>query len=225
MPEELKVEHAVKPRTGESTVYDISYNYNITPISRVMPEPQVTVQSLDLTTNPTMVIRTTSTTISNRVFYTNWTSAAVSLDVDDWTNPRSTWRLKYGTDTYWYATYGLLPSTYSANDYELVSINHLYISANYSGQLLYDIVNGTYKANGCCVALSTSGTRSSISYDVTVKKKSTGEYIDVTGTSNSYSVNNSPYTGNTMALYLPDTSFSAKGDMKGQITMTETPSN
>lgn len=223
MPEELIIEHAVKPRTGESTVYDISYNYNITPISRVMPEPQVTVQSLDLTANPTMVMRTTSTTISNRAFYTDWTSAAVSLDVDDWTNPRSTWRLKYGSETYWYATYGLLPSTYTDNDYELVSINHLYISANYSGQLLYDIVNGKYEADGCCVALSTSGSRSTISYDVTVMKKSTGEYIDVTGTSNSYSVNNSPYTGNTMALYLPDTSFSAKGDMKGQITMTETP--
>lgn len=225
MPEELKIEHAVKPRTGESTVYDISYDYNITPISRVMPAPQYTVQSLDLTTNPTMVMRTTSTTISNRAFYTNWTSAAVSLDVDDWSNPRSTWRLKYGNDTYWYATYGLLPSTYSATNYELISIDHLYISANYSGQVLFAISNGKYEADGCCVALSTSGTRSAISYEVTVRKIATGEDIVVTGTSNSYSVNNSPYTGNTMALYLPDTSFSAKGDMKGQITMTETPSN
>ena len=220
---ELHIKQACKPRMGSSTIYDLSYAYNITPVSRITPKPQYTVQALDLLSNPTMVIRTGSETISNRAFYTDWTSASVSLDVDDWADPRSTWRLKYGNDTYWYATYGLLPSSYSATNYELVSIDHLYISANYSGQLLYTINNGAYEADGCCVALATGGSRSSIEYYVTLLRRATGEYVSVSGSSGSYSVNNSPYTGNTMGLYLAESSFPARGDMKGQISMAEIP--
>lgn len=220
---ELIVNCASKPVRVPHTIYDISYEFNITPDHRPMPMPVYAVDNVDLLSNPTMVIRTTSTTITNRMFYTDWISSAVIFDVDDWTNPRSTWRLKYGDNTYWSATYGLLPSSYSATNYELVSVDRLYISGNHRGNLLFQSNNGIYESAGSCVALSTSGSRSSISYEVQVRKKSTGDVITVTGTNASYTVSNSPYTGNTMALYVPETYFTTNGDMKGQVTMTETP--
>lgn len=223
MMSELSIQHVSKPIIAPSTKYDLTYDFNFSPVARPTPAPENAAYVLDLVSSPTIVIRTSSSTISNRDFYTTWEAHQVTIDVDDWTNPRSTWRLKYGSETYWYATYGLLPSSYSATNYELVSIDHLYISANYTGQLLFDIVNGVYEADGCCVALSTGGSRSSITYEVTVLNKNTGETETVTGASTSYSVSNSPYTGNVMALYLTETLFPTRGKMKGQITMTETP--
>lgn len=223
MPE-LKITKASKPVKASLRTYDLSYEFDFTPIPRSTPKPIMAVTDIDLAQSQTMVVNTGSNSTNEKNIYTTWSAETVNLVLDDWTNPHSTWRLKYGAKTYWQAPYGLISSSsYPSSIYELVSIDHLYISGNYRGLLLYNVVNGAYEADGCMVTLASGGNRSSIRYEVTLRNKNTGDIITVTGSSIEYSVNKSPVGGNVMCLYLPESSFTSNGDMKGQIRMTETP--
>ena len=114
--------------------------------------------------------------------------------------------------------------------YELVSVNKFKISID-SGyaQLLYgtNSVTGKYEPKYSAVVGiygAGSGNRAAIEYEVVLRNLNTLEEITVSGTNNDYSVARSPY-GTNLVFARPVSSFGANGDMKGQITMTETPDN
>lgn len=221
---ELNVQHVVKPIVEEMNTYELSFDFNITPELRITPSPIYTVTNIDLTVPTAMVVRTGSSYMDNRVFYTAWTDESVSLDLDDWTDPGSRVYLKYGNNVYMSMS-RLFPSAYTSSAYELVTIDSLYISGDFRGGLLYNIVDGAYNSAGCGVSLTDrSGNKAEIYYTATLKIKATGEIITVTGSTADYTVSNSA-VNNAMVLYMTASSFPARGDMKGQIVMTETPSN
>lgn len=218
MPD-LSIAHAVKPRYGEYTDYDLSYTYGITPTTRAMPMPCGTSSYVDLLSSQLVAIN--GSTYTDGYFYTDWLADGAVFSIDDPSNAGSTWRLKCGSTDYMYATYGLLPSTYSG--YEFISMNQLWSFGNYKRFLLYDLINGKYEPVGSVLEIRNGGSRANISYDVTLRNPNTGDIVTVTGSSGSYSTNNSP-TG-VICVYQPYDTFTSRGDMKGQITMTETPSN
>lgn len=221
---ELNIQRVVKPVVEQTNTYELSFDFSITPELRITPSPIYTVTNIDLTVPTTMVVRTGSTYMDNRVFYTTWTDESVSLDLDDWTDPGSRVYLKYGNSVYMSMS-RLLPSAYTSSAYELVSIDSLYISGDFRGGLLYNIVDGAYKSAGCGVSLTDrSGNKAEIYFTATVKRIATGEIITVTGSTADYTVSNSAIN-NAMVLYTTASSFPANGDMKGQVTMTETPAN
>ena len=214
---ELSIQHAVKPRYGARTEYDLSYTFGITPTTRAMPMPCGTSSYVDLLS--ARLVAANGSTYTDGFIYTDWVADGAVFSIDNPSRATSTWRLKCGSIEYMSATYGLLPSTYSG--YEFISVNQLWTFGNWKRFLLYDIVDGKYVAVGSALELGNGGNRASITYDVTVKHPSTGDIVTVTGSSISYTTTNSP-TGK-MCLYQPYSTFAARGDLKGQVTMTETP--
>lgn len=218
---ELTIQHVSKPVIAPSTLYDLSYEHNITPIARATPMPCDLLDDVDLL-SARLVASDGSVYDGNRL-YTEWVDGLAAFSIDDRSDAHSTWRLKCGGLNYMYAPYGLLPST-SYKNYEFVSINELKSSGNWNRFLLYELSDGKYVAVASALNLSTGGGKSSIYYDVTLRNPTTGDIVNVTGTSIQYNVDNSPRT-TTMCLYQPFSTFAANGDMKGQIIMTETPAN
>lgn len=226
MPEELVIKHASRPRLLAANEYDIAYQDVITETPHAVPEPMIyrDLQLVDLVAFPVMVFHNSGATRpADDDFYTEWTASGVELIYDP-TRPRSAWALRGGDGrNCMSSTYGLLPSSYSSG-YTIANINHLYAGGNWRGQLLYTMENGTYVAAGAMFALSNGGNRCQIYYDVDLIRNSTGEAVHVTGSSGNYSAQNSPFTMQ-MALYVPTSSFSGRGAVKCEVTMTETPAN
>lgn len=226
MPEELVIKHASRPRLLAANKYDITYQDIITETLHTVPEPMVyqDLQLVDLTSSPVMVFRQEGTSLpDNDDFYTKWETSGVTLIYNP-ESPRSTWELRGGDGRpCMRSTYGLLPSGY-ASGYTITSINHLYAGGNWRGQLLYTMENGTYVVAGAMFALSDEGNRCSIYYDVDLIRNSTGETVHVTGSSATYSAVNGPYT-TQMALYVPTSSFSGRGNVKCEVTKIETAAN
>ena len=222
---ELTVQHASRPRVQESDSYDIDYDWNMPLPSSGAPKPQQNASNVDLIQSPTLVVAV-SGTISRTSLYTTWALSNPTFVVADYENPRSRWSLHDDTHgDLWYATYGLLPSTYSQNNYRIKSVDSLIIYGDYQGALIYNDTGGEYSAAGSAIDLAHAGNKAEIAYTVTLERKTSpyGE-VTVTGTSTSYSVSNSPYN-TALALYAPVSGTIGQGDMKGQVTMTETPSN
>ena len=215
---ELTIQHVSKPIIAPSTWYELSYEHDITPIARATPMPCDLLDDVDLLT-ARLVASDGSTYNSNR-FYTEWVDGAATFSIDDPSDARSIWRLKCGNTDYMYAS-NVLSSTYSG--YEFISMNQLWTFGNWRRFLLYSLTDGKYEAVGSALALSDGGNKAIIYYDVTLRNPNTGDNVTVTGSTDSYSMQNSPV--NTMCLYQPFSTFAANGDMKGQIVMTETPSN
>ena len=226
MPEELVIKHASRPRLLAANKYDIMYQDIITETPHAVPEPTLyqDPQLVDLVESPTMVFHNSGASRPDTDdFYTEWTISGVELIYDP-AHPRSTWALRGGDGRYCMsAIYGLLPSTYGSG-YTITNINHLYVGGNWKGQLLYNMENGVYVAAGAMFALSIGGNAASIYYDVDLVRNSTGEDVHVTGSSSEYSVPNGPYS-TQMALYVPMSSFSGRGNVTCEVTMTETPAN
>ena len=84
--------------------------------------------------------------------------------------------------------------------------------------------NGTYVVAGAMFALSNGGGRCTIYYDVDLVYNRTGEAVHVTGSSIQYSAYNSPFN-TQMALYVPTSSFSGRGNVKCEVTKIETAEN
>lgn len=220
---ELTVKHASRLVRLPSNKYDLTYQYTTTETPHNIPEPTIyrNLQLVDLMTSPVMVFSAGSTIDTDEV-YTDWSTSAVHLEIADWSRPRSTWWLVGGDGRYaMRASYGLLSSSYSSG-YTIDSVNHLWVGGNWKGQLLYSIENGTYVVSGAMFALSDGGNLASIYYDVDLIRTRDGETVNVTGQSATYSAENSPYS-NYMALYVPTSSFGGKGDITGEVVMTETP--
>lgn len=222
---ELTVQHASRPLLQISDKYDIDYDWNMPLPSSGAPKPQLDASNVDLIQSPTLVVAV-SGTISRTSLYTTWALSNPTLVVADYENPRSRWSLH--DDTYgdlWYATYGLLPSSYSRTNYRLISVDSLIIYGDYQGSLIYTDTGGEYSAAGSAIDLAHAGNKAEIAYTVTLERKTSpyGE-VTITGTSTSYSVNNSPYN-TALALYAPVSGTIGQGDMKGNVTMTETPTN
>ena len=217
---ELTIQHVSKPVIASSTWYDLSYEHNITPIARATPMPCDTLDDVDLLS--ARLVASNGSTYNSNKFYTEWVDGHATFSIDDPSNAHSTWRLKCGDLAYMYASYGLLPSS-SYRGYEFVKVNELKTYGNWRRFLLYELTNGKYVPTGSVLDLSNGGNNAPIYYDVTLRNPNTGDTIIVTGSSTSYSVANSP-TGK-MCLYQPFSTFASNGDMKGQIVMTETPSN
>lgn len=218
---ELTIQHVSKPVIAPSTWYQLSYEHDITPTTRAMPMPCNTLDNVDLLTAQ-LVASDGSTYNSNR-FYTEWVDGPATFSIDDPSNAHSTWRLKCGNLNYMSASYGLIPSSMYTG-WEFVSLNQLKTSGNWRRFLLYELTNGKYVPAGSALILSNGGNQASIYYDVTLRNPNTGDIVTVTGSSTGYSVTNSPVT-TTMCLYQPFDTFASRGDMKGQIIMTETPAN
>lgn len=214
---ELSIEKAVKPRYGARTEYDLSYAFDITPTTRAMPMPCGTSSYVDLLS--AQLVAVNGSTYSTGKFYTDWVADGAVFSIDDPSRATSTWRLKCGSIDYMYAAYGLVPSSYSG--YEFISMNQLWSFGNWKRFLLYDQINGKYEPVGSVLELRNGGNRANISYDVTLRNPNTGDIVTVTDSSGSYSTNNSP-TG-VICVYQPYDTFTSRGDMKGQIVMTETP--
>lgn len=226
MPEELVIKHASRPRLLAANKYDITYQDVITETPHAVPEPMLyqDLQLVDLTSAPVMVFRQEGTSLpDNDDFYTEWTASGVELIYNP-ESPRSTWVLR-GADgrNCMSATYGLLPTGYSSG-YTITSINHLYAGGNWGGQLLYAMENGVYVVAGAMFALSNGGNRCTIYYDVDLVYNRTGEAVHVTGSSSEYSVYNGPFS-TQMALYVPTSSFSGRGNVKCEVTKIETAEN
>ena len=217
---ELTIQHVSKPVIAPSTWYQLSYEHDITPITRTTPMPCDTLDEVDLLS--ARLVASDGSTYNSGSFYTEWDDGLAAFSIDDLSNAHSTWRLKCGNLDYMYATYGLLPST-SYRGYEFVQVNELKAYGNWRRFLLYELTNGKYVPVGSVLELSNGGNNAPIYYDVTLRNPNTGDAIIVTGSSTSYNVSNSP-TGK-MCLYQPFSTFASNGDMKGQITMTETPAN
>ena len=215
MPD-LNIAHAVKPRYGGHTDYDLSYTYGISPTTRAMPMPCGTSSYVDLLS--AQLVAANGSTYSTGNFYTDWVADGAVFSIADPSNARSTWYLKCGSIDYMYAN-NVVPSNYSG--YEFISINQLWTFGNSKRFLLYDLISGKYEPVGSVLELGNGGNNASITYDVTLKHPSTGNIVTVTGSSISYTTQNSP-TGK-MCLYQPYSTFGLNGDMKGQIVMTETP--
>lgn len=213
---ELNIGQAVKPRYGSSTVYDLSYSFGITPTTRAMPMPCGTLSYVDLLS--AQLVAANGSTYSTNNFYIDWVSDNAVFSIDDPSDARSIWRLKCGSIDYMYAT-NALSSIYSG--YEFISMNQLWTFGNWRRFLLYSLTNGKYEAVGSALALSNGGNNASVYYDVTLRNPNTSDIVTVTGSTSYYSTQNSPI--NVMCLYQPYDTFASKGDMKGQIIMTETP--
>lgn len=213
---ELTIQHVSKPVIAQSTWYDLSYEHNITPIARATPMPCDLLDDVDLLT--ARLVASDGSTYNSNKFYTEWVDGAATFSIDDPSDARSIWRLKCGNTDYMYAS-NVLSSTYSG--YEFISMNQLWTFGNWRRFLLYSLTNGKYEAVGSALALSNGGNSASIYYDVTLRNPNTGDIVTVTGSTGTYSTQNSPV--NTMCLYQPYDTFASRGDMKGQITMTETP--
>jgi hypothetical protein len=221
MMAELTIQHVSKPIIAPSTWYELSYEHNITPIARTTPMPCDLLDDVDLLT-ARLVASDGSTYNSNRL-YTEWVDGSATFSIDDPSDAHSIWRLKCGDLAYMYAAGGLLsPSSY--RNYEFVRVNELKASGNWNRFLLYDLSSGKYVPVASALNLSDGASRCSIYYDVTLRNPTTGDIVNATGTSDQYTVDNSPRT-TTMCLYQPFSTFAANGEMKGQITMTETPAN
>lgn len=223
---ELTIQHASRPRLLTSDKYNITYQDAITETPHAVPEPTLyqDLRLVDLASSPVMVFNNSGASRPDTDdFYTEWTISGVELIYNP-ERPRSTWALR-GNDgrNCMSATYGLLPSGYSSG-YTIANINHLYAGGNLRGQLLYTMENGIYVVSGAMFALSNGGNRCTIYYDVDLIRNSTGEAVHATGSSNEYSAQNGPFT-TQMALYVPSSSFSGRGNVKCEVTMTETPAN
>lgn len=223
---ELTIQHASRPRLISSDKYNITYQDVITETPHAVPEPMLyqDLQLVDLVESPIMVFRQEGTSLPDTDdFYTEWTTSSVELIYDP-TRPRSTWLLRGGDGRpCMSATYGLLPSGYSSG-YTITNINHLYAGGNWRGQLLYTMENGKYVVAGAMFALSNGGNRCTIYYDVDLIRNSTGEAVHATGSSSEYSSQNGPFS-TQMALYVPTTSFSGRGNVKCEVTKIETAEN
>ena len=213
---ELNIGQAVKPRYGAATIYDLSYSFGITPTTRTMPMPCGTLSYVDLLS--AQLVAANGSTYSTNSFYTDWVSDNAVFSIDDPSDARSIWRLKCGNTDYMYAA-NALSSTYSG--YEFISMNQLWTFGNWRRFLLYSLTNGKYEAVGSALALSNSGNNAIIYYDVTLRNPNTSDIVTVIGSIGAYTTQNSPV--NTMCSYQPYDTFTSRGDMKGQITMTETP--
>lgn len=218
---ELTIQHASRPRLLTPDKYNITYQDVITETPHAVSEPMLyqDLQLVDLVETPIMVFHNSGASRpDDDDFYTEWTTSGVRLDFDI-TNPVRDWYL-YGDGGRLYMNCDSpLPSGYT-----IVSFNHLYAGGNWRGQLLYTMENGIYVVTGAMFALSNGGTRCSLYYDVDLMYNSTGETINRTGNTIAYSVSNSPFT-TQMALYVPTSSFSGRGNVKCEVTMTETPAN
>lgn len=221
MPEELVIKHASRPRLLAANKYDITYQDVITETPHAVPEPMLyqDLQLVDLVESPIMVFHNSGASKpDDDDFYTEWTTSSVRLDFD---------ATKPGRDWYLYGNGGLqymycdspLPSGYT-----IISFNHLYAGGNWRGQLLYTMENGVYVVAGAMFALSNGGGRCTLYYDVDLIRNSTGEVAHYTGSTSAYSVNNSPFT-TQMALYVPTSSFSGRGNVKCEVTKIETAEN
>lgn len=218
---ELTIQHLSKPVIAPSTWYELSYEHDITPIARATPMPCGLLDDVNLLS--ARLVASDGSTYNSNKFYTEWVDGLATFSIDDPANAHSTWRLKCGDLAYMYAPSGLLPST-SYQNFEFVTINELKSSGNRDRFLLYEFSDGKYVPVASALNLATGGGKSSIYYDVTIRNPTTGDIITVTGSSTQYNVNNSPKT-TTMCLYQPFDTFASNGDMKGNVTMTETPSN
>ena len=215
---ELTIQHVSKPVIAPSTWYQLSYEHDITPTTRAMPMPCGTLSYVDLLS--AQLVSANGSTYSTSKFYTDWVTDNAVFSIADPSDARSMWYLKCGNIDYMSAL-NALPSTYSG--YEFISMNQLWTFGNWRHFLLYSLTNGKYEAVGSALALSNGGNNASIYYDVTLRNPNTGDIVTVTGSTGTYSTQNSPV--NTMCLYQLYDTFASRGDMKGQITMTETPDN
>lgn len=218
---ELTIQHASRPRLLTSDTYNITYQDVITETLHAVSEPTLyqDLQLVDLVESPIMVFHNSgASTPDNDDFYTEWTTSSVRLDYDA-SDPVRDWYL-YGDGGRRYMNCDSpLPSGYT-----IVNFNHLYAGGNWRGQLLYRMENGTYVTDGSMFALSAGGNRCTLYYDVDLKNNRTGEVVHYTGSTAAYSVFNSPFN-TQMALYVPTSSFGGRGNVKCEVTMTETPVN
>jgi hypothetical protein len=232
---DLVVKYASRPIHKPSTLYNVSYTQNIAPMDKYnmeyefrttptvgsIPSPPDPTQQItvDLLAAPTMVFRTSgSSEIGDHNIYTDdkWFTSAVALRFgSSYPSSACSWFIDNGTDDYWYCPYGFnFPS-----GYDIVMVNKLYaFTENWRSNMLFTNVNGELRPAGCCVPIVDN-----VYYDVDLVKRSDGTVINRTGSSNDgYMLGRSPYSTN-MALYVPTDSYGTRGDIKGQILVTETP--
>lgn len=227
---DLVVKHASRPIHKPSVLYNASYIKNLAPTNRYNMEyefdvtptigsipapPDPTSQiKVDLLSNPVMVFSTGS--LDDKVPYTTWFTASVSLRFSD-TYPSSacSWYINDGVNSYWYCPYGFnFPS-----GYDIYRVNEFYAYTDtWHSHTLYQNVNGELIPVGGMLPIIDN-----VYYDVDLISRSSGQISNRTGSSNDgYVLGNSPYTTN-MTLFVPNSTYGARGDMKGQILVTETP--
>lgn len=208
------------------TTYDITYQFTSQATGVGIPVPEYDSGIVDLVDRPTMVFNTGSQISSEDTIYTTWYAATVTLQLSNFPSPHGDWNL---VDNNGYrcmvAPYGLLPATwYPTTDYDLVSVDHMYIHGVGTGHMLFNVVNGAYTVGGCGVYMRYESSKPYINYEVTLRNKNTLEEFTVTGSSIDYTVYNSPIS-NAMVLYMPADTMQTTGDVNGTVTMTETPRN
>lgn len=229
---DLVAKYASRPIHKPSTLYNINYNlrerpnnkynvdydHDITPTTANVPCPARPMLRVDLVRGDNMVYGTNLGTPR-----LNWTAAHSSLQFgSNYPSTTCAWFIDNGSDMYWVAPYGLLPSYLHSNNFEIVRVNELYayVDPNTTAHILFSD-DGT---NGLTPVASMVGLEDTVYFDVDVYNKTNDSTINVTGHSiDGYVRTNSPY-GGAMALYVPYTdTYSAKGDMKGELRMVETP--
>lgn len=228
---DLVAKYASRPIHKPSTLYNVSYTKNIspadkyniecefdiTPTSGSIPSPPDPSQriTVDLLSSPTMVF---GSTIKDHQLYTDdkWFTAGVTLSFSSsYPDAGCNWYINDGTNSYWYCPYGFnFPS-----GYDIQKVNALYAyTENWKADMLFANINGELVPAGSCIPIYDN-----VYYDVDLVSRSSGNVVNRTGSSNDgYIVGNSPYATN-MALFVPDSSYATRGDMKGQVLVTKTP--
>lgn len=163
---------------------------------------------------------------ANKLF-TDWTKLDdIKIEFDDGSDPQSAMRFVGTAEggakvTIMTSAYGFVPSSYTKNDYEMLSFNILGAWASYDAQLLFD--EGYNCDRKCGLSLSVGGNRSPIEYAAMLRNKTTGEVFTVTGSSIEYNVIGGVHT-NHLVIYYDRDDWLLRGDGKGYIKLTETPS-
>lgn len=227
---DLRVHHAVKPKPGESTIYDVNTLYEPVPGDEPLyyPNPQ---KQYHISFPPTEIVVSsrTYTDTTFLTYITDWELALTRIVLDEPKNPLTTIRIiaqleRPGApeETVLVTNHDFIPSTYSPTYYELVKID-LFADAAYRWVLLYGNRESTYgPSSATAVALRGDGASKDIYYEAVLINKSTEETVTLKGSSSSYRVYNSPFN-DVLAMKGPSAGRIIRGDCKGTVTMTETP--
>lgn len=222
---ELIVNTASRPILQAKSEFNVTYEYDITPAIRQIPEPVPTTGIIDLMSSNTFIITLKDTMPSSGVWIygEDWTYVSGSVTIEgDPTNPYSRWHIAGGPyDEVWYASSGLLPTGYTR--YELMGINYLQTYGVYQGRILYKYDDDGNVVPMCsATALTTrTGSVGSVSYSVDLKQTfDPYNTITVTGSSTEGHSVHSPY--GVLALMNNFGGYAARGKQQGEIIMTET---
>lgn len=236
MPD-LRVKHAVKPKPGISISYDINTSYGHgAPGDYNGPFPEMDLIKIE--EDGGILFVTSTQTYRDTTLITQWSLVQgllkfVDNNIDE--DPRCGWSIyeqdeatgEIKPNTIMTSVNGVLPPTYNKTSYRLLEIT-MYLVTGWRGVSLYD---SDYTDSGAaipCVGYNEKQELTgSIYYEAKVARRSDGEEISLQGWSyDNYSVGSlpSPFT-NRVAVYkgLGSTYVYGKGQIKGSVTMTETP--